>query len=165
MDGEILPRDKWLLARLRTQFYPSMYWLFVCELRTSTGFTRDMQRIDALAIHLWPSAQYKREAYEVKLTRSDFLREIKQPQKRKLALLYSNTFYFLAPQGLIKPAELPVECGLREVRPDGIVETTVWAPHRDGHAPTWGFMLSVLRHQQAAVELEVRLRLLREAAR
>ena len=46
--------------------------------------------------------------YEVKVSRSDFLND----EKWKFYLPYCNEFYFVCPDGLIKPEELPSEAGL-----------------------------------------------------
>lgn len=39
----------------------------------------------------------KRVCYEVKISRADFLSELKQPIKRRIGLRYSNEFYFVTP--------------------------------------------------------------------
>jgi len=121
-------------------------WAFFAELRIGTGYGREAeQRIDAWAMALWPSAQFKRVAYEVKISRSDFLREIKDPGKRRRAMVFSNEFYFATPFGLLKESEIPPECGLVEIRPDGRLRTVVDAPHRDTPPPSWRFMAAIIR--------------------
>ena len=121
-------------------------WAFFAELRIGTGYGREAeQRIDAWAIALWPSADFNRVAYEVKISRSDFLVEIKKPQKRRRAMMFSNQFYFATPIGLLKESEIPPECGLVEVQPDGRVSTRIPAPHRDTLPPTWMFMAAIIR--------------------
>jgi hypothetical protein len=49
--------------------------------------------------------------YEIKISRSDFLRDIKWPEYLPLC----NEFFFVAPKGLISVDELDAECGLMEV--------------------------------------------------
>lgn len=136
-------------------------WIFATELPTSTGM-RDKQRLDAWAMHLWPSTGHRRVAYEIKVTRSDFLRELKAPQKRKLGLLHANQFYFAAPRGLIRAEEVPPECGLVEFGEDGRPFYKVAAPHADTAWPSFTFWASVCRAVQrqadARVEPQVRAR-------
>lgn len=146
-------------------------WAFFKELAIGTGFGRGVpQRLDAWAMHLWPSHHYTRWTFEVKISRGDFLRELAQPLKRRPGLLYSNLFYFVTPAGLVKPAEIPAECGLIEVGsmpddeigPDGpdrvyrrhwttsanrqwVADIIVPAPWRDTSAPSWGFFASIAR--------------------
>ena len=80
------------------------------KLRTGTGYgTGKEQEIDFFSVALWKSSIDNITAYEIKLARGDFLNEIKHPEKRKYALLFSNQFYFVAPKDMIKPDELPVE--------------------------------------------------------
>ncbi len=73
--------------------------IFVEELRAGSGYGGDSEsRMDAWAMHPYPSKQNCRVAYEVKVSRSDFLRDIKQPLKHRAALTFSNEFYFVAPR-------------------------------------------------------------------
>ncbi len=124
-------------------------WVFVEELRFGVGFQQrahNERRIDAWAINCYPSRMV-RIAYEVKVSRGDFLKELKQPRKRAAALRVSNEFYFAAPAGLIKPEEIPDPCGLIEVA-GGSWENAVVklrAPWRDVPPPTWAFMASTMR--------------------
>lgn len=132
------------LARLHDNRDSADRWAYIEELSNATG-TRGTTRIDAWALNLIPSEGLGRIAYEVKVSRSDFLREIKQPTKRRYALLYSNKFYFAAPKGLIQASEIPPECGLVEFGRDGDPYYRVAAPERDCMPPPWLFMAAVAR--------------------
>lgn len=135
-------------------------WAFFDELRLGTGFRRDSaQSVDAFAISLWPSTGWASYAYEIKATRTDFLHELKQPLKRRPALRYSNMFWFATPAGLARPEEVPIECGLLEVRlnhrPQLGEADRLWKPHvvvpapwRDVPPPTWNLFASVARRVQ-----------------
>ena len=136
---------KQIVALLREERH-AKDWLFFEELRVGTGYAVDAeQRIDAYSIHPFPSRGLARVAYEVKISRSDFLAEIKKPQKRRRAMLLSNLFYFVAPAGLIRIEELPVDCGLIEVTGKGYLNTVVKAPHRDIASPPWLFVAALVR--------------------
>lgn len=163
VQGALLPAAltaKAILAILRQYHQPADRWLFLTELRPSPGFTlRDDRRIDAWAMHTYPSEHFDRVAYEVKVSRSDFLNELKQPRKRRVGLQHSNSFYFIAPPGIARIEEIPPECGLIEVARDwtrerGIHTPSVgaWylnhlirAPRRDTMMPSWAFLASVVR--------------------
>ena len=137
-------------------------WAFFGDLRLGTGFRQDSaQTIDAFAVALWPSKGSGSYAYEIKVSRSDFLRELKQPLKRRLALRFSNMFWFVTPEGLVRLEEVPIECGLLEVRrnqtpklfdadPDRPWRShvVVPAPWRDVPAPTWNLFAAVARRVQ-----------------
>lgn len=147
-------------------------WCFIDELRLGVGYSKATceQRIDAFATHCW--TPYERVAYEVKVSRGDFLKEMKKPRKRARGLLLSNEFFFAAPAGIIKPEEVPPECGLYEVtwghwnknrrwvasggddgqgaceydRIEGfIAKVVVPAPVRDSYPPTWNLVAAVMR--------------------
>ncbi len=119
---------------------------FFPEVRVGTGYGRDCeQRIDVWVMDLWPSRRHERTAYEVKVSRSDFLAEIRNPSKWKQALLLSNLFYFAAPVGLIKPGELPPEAGLIEIDEAGNAFVRVSAPWRDAMPVSTMFLASLCR--------------------
>lgn len=138
-----------VLAELQNRHTPHMNgnapsWVFFTELRVGTGFGPGAeQRIDAWAFHCWPSRR-EAVAYEVKVSRSDFLAEMNNPAKRKAALLYSNRFYFVTPVGLVRADELPPEAGLIEVDDVGS-RVVVEAPWRDPYPPSWAFVGAIAR--------------------
>lgn len=94
----------------------SSEWLFLRELRVGTGRRNSSaQRLDAFALNCFPHLAMKRICYEVKMSRSDYLCELKHPLKRRVGMRYSNEFYFVVPGGMLHLAEIPVECRLLEV--------------------------------------------------
>lgn len=131
-------------------------WAFFAEIRVGTGYrsmkelsaggTNPEQRLDAWAINLFPSKGLLRRTYEIKVSRSDFLHEIKHPEKRKTGLTLSNEFYFVTPKGLVAPEEIPEECGLIYINPDaGGVYTMKQAPYREVPDLPMRFVLSLAR--------------------
>ena len=52
-------------------------WVFVREVLATTGTWGEQQRFDALAIGLVPSVKYARVVYEIKVSRADWLRELR----------------------------------------------------------------------------------------
>lgn len=137
-------------------------WAFFDELRVGTGYKyfdyekgeyepfNPEQRIDAWAINLYRSNNFKRLAYEIKVSRSDFLNEIKNPDKRRQALELSNQFYFVTPKGLLSKEEIPEECGLIEVSDDGETKTVKKAVHRETDGLVWQFLCSIARRADMA---------------
>lgn len=124
--------------------------VFYPELRIGTGFgVYADQRIDAFAMHLHPSKGMAKVAYEIKVSRGDFLSELKKPTKRKMALLFSDYFYFATPRGLVSLEELPPECGLIEVFETSPNEyghqVTVKAPRLEAFPPNWRLVGSICR--------------------
>jgi hypothetical protein len=142
---------------LRARHSDQRQWIYFEECPVGTGY-KGAGCMDGYAIAVWPSEQNKRIAYEIKCSRADFLNEIKKPTKRRAALYFSNEFYFVAPRGMIKPEEVPIECGLQEVDPEGSghrITTKVAAPLRDTIRPTWNFTAALIR--RAAYDTEIRV--------
>lgn len=103
------------------------------------------RRLDGFAIGTVGSTGFAKVAYEVKLSRADFTKELKEPEKRRLAMLYSNHFSFVAPKGLIKPDELPAGCGLIEIDEEGCAHEVIKSVWRDCAPPTWMIVASMAR--------------------
>ena len=137
-------------------------WLILPEVRYATGYKnygtqggtvdyRDIEkRIDAFAIHPWPSQNWKTIAFEIKVSRSDFLNELKQPEKRAPWYRWAQEFYFVLANGVVKSeSEIPEECGYMIVWESGIVQVKRKAPVREVEQPTWSFLASCLRSGMA----------------
>ena len=67
--------------------------------------------IDAVVFSLWASKGLTRAAFEVKVTRSDFISELQNPLKHKWALDCFHELWFVAPQDVIQLEELPPNIG------------------------------------------------------
>jgi hypothetical protein len=134
------------IVRVLHRRYPNMTaeqimgWITVPELRVGSG----VRRVDFFAMYAWDGNKSCNIAHEIKTSRSDFLKDIKNPQKQRLARLYSNMFYFVAPKGLLKPDEIPDYAGLLEVEED-ILTTTIAAPWREAERPTWDLVKAIAR--------------------
>jgi len=100
-------------------------WAVFFELRNGTGFGRQSRYADAFALHLWPSQGHRRVAYEIKVSRSDFMHELENPDKRQWAWGISNEFWFACAPGVARPDEVPASCGLLEARGDKLVRKVV----------------------------------------
>ncbi len=163
--------DTTLISIVERALHPSpAEWLFFRELRVGTGRQNgNAQRLDAFALNTLPHTAMKRVCYEVKISRADFLAEMKHPLKRRMGMRYSNEFYFVAPAALLGSAEIPAECGLIEAGHASVAEwkqlfarhagffsyepetgaycmITVPAPWRDTPGPTWQLAAAMLRN-------------------
>jgi hypothetical protein len=112
-DGPLATSAKHLLDIVERSMHSSQSeWLFLRELRVGTGRRNSSaQRLDAFALNCFPHLAMKRVCYEVKMTRADYLCELKHPLKRRIGMRYSNEFYFVVPGGMLQVAEIPPECG------------------------------------------------------
>lgn len=147
LDG---PVPTWQRSRRITEALAALYkrrsergaCVVLSELPDSTG--REERRIDLFVMFLWNMDRLRRIAYEVKVTRADFLSELRKPEKRAFALSVSNEYYFVTPPGLVRPSEIPPEAGLIEVTSSGVrVKRT--APFRETGQPPWYFVAALVR--------------------
>lgn len=99
--------------------HPLQEWAHFTELNQGTG-GRMGRRIDFYAFNVWPSNGYNRIAYEVKITRNDFAKELADPTKRTFAEKVANECYFVVPVGLVAVEEVPEGWGLYEVVKNGL---------------------------------------------
>lgn len=106
--------------------------LFVPECKDGpTIATQSHSRIDAWAMKKSWSKPFT-YGYEVKVTRSDFLRDDKWPRYLDLC----NQLYFVTPPGLISPDEVPEQAGLICASANcSRLYTKKKAPHREVDIP------------------------------
>lgn len=100
-----------VIERLRIRFTPPRHALFV-EVANATGFAAN-RHIDALAVGLWPSEGMEVEGIEIKVSRGDWLRELKQPEKSAAISRFCDRFWLAVPDAaLVRDGELPAGWGL-----------------------------------------------------
>lgn len=133
-------------------------WVVLSEVKTNTGFISrggtcggpfGEHYIDMMAFNCWPSKGFLKIAFEIKISRNDFLNELKHPEKRWLAQMYSHQFYYVAPKGIIDWKELPGGCGVIQVlEKDGKLElrTAYSAETKDASPLPDSLIASLLRN-------------------
>lgn len=100
-------------------------------------------RIDFWTISPQQGSAYAATAYEIKVSKADFKRDT--AEKQRLARLYSDEFFYVAPKGLLSPSDIPDWAGLQEW--DGRrFAHTIHAPRRDKDAPSWELLTSIIRY-------------------
>jgi hypothetical protein len=95
-------------------------WAYMEHVRSHSGFDAQ-STIDALAIHLWRSKQHEVHAFEVKVSRADFRRELAE-ERAKSAIWreWVEFFWIVAPDNVVPKDELPEEFGLLVTWRDGL---------------------------------------------
>jgi hypothetical protein len=117
---------------------------------------REAFGIDALAISQSRTNNFRRIAYEVKVSRGDFYRELDRwPRKAAAGLRLAHQFVFVVPEGMLGPEDMrrdargqlrlagtrrrrlwvPPEAGLMEVNEDRVCRMRLRAPITE--APAW----------------------------
>jgi hypothetical protein len=144
--------------------HPAPMWAFLPELRCGTGYGNDREkRIDAWAICCYPKAHartgkapFLRRSFELKVSKPDLDREGYDPDKRWLAMAYSNEFYFVAPAGLVDIQELDednADEGVIEFA-DGKCRIVRKAKCRTAMPPKWEFVAALCRRIGKSSERE-----------
>lgn len=101
-------------------------WAFLTHVRDEAGFSAT-RTIDALALSLWPSRGFELHGFEVKVSRSDWLRELADPAKADGAIARCDRWWLVAAEGVAKVAEMPTGWGLLVAQGDGL-RAAVQAP-------------------------------------
>ncbi|WP_155122368.1 hypothetical protein [Burkholderia ubonensis] len=150
-------------AALRSRFCAPEWALFF-EVADATG-ARHSRWADAVAMNLWPSRGLAIHGMEVKVTRSDWLRELKDPSKSAPVQRYCDHWWIVAPAGVLKDGELPPTWGHYEVKPEGTLREIVAAPKLESEPVTRQFVAALMRRASAADEDVVRVAVHAELAR
>jgi hypothetical protein len=105
------------LLSILAKKYALPYWAFIREFRNATGFSAT-RSADALAFGMYRSRGQAIIGFEVKTVRSDWLRELKNPEKAEPIAQFCDYFYLVVPSPpfqlpeVAQPEELPAPWGL-----------------------------------------------------
>jgi len=114
---------------------------------------------DALVMSMWRSQGLNLDGFEFKVSRSDWLRELKNFGKSAKFFDYCDRWYLVTPADIevVKPGELPQDWGHMRITPEGKV-TVPWAAKK--LEPTKsidrGFLAAIMRAGDKAVDGRVR---------
>lgn len=97
-------------------------YAFLTHVRNDGGFSAT-RTFDGVAVSLWPSRGYAIDVFEVKVSRSDWMRELKDPAKSEAAWEIGDRFWICATAGVVDPADLPHGWGLIEAYGAKVTDT------------------------------------------
>lgn len=130
--------------------YDAPEWACMLEVAPNTG--GGTRYADAVAVNLWSSRGHAVIGMEIKVSRSDWLRELKKPEKAETSVYrFCDKWYLVAPKGVVKEGELPQTWGLLELRATGLVEV-VTAPKLESVPVSKGFFASLIRRSFDQIE-------------
>ncbi len=101
--------------------------------------------VDALCVRGWASRGYEVLGFEIKAGRSDWLRELKQPEKADPWIRRCHRWYVVAPTGLVRKDELPKGWGLLQLRADGKLVVAQRASLREPAPLSYPLLARLLR--------------------
>lgn len=99
--------------------HPAPQWAVLEEVRNATGWDGN-RSADALMFQTWPSQGLELHGVEIKASRADLLRELKQPEKADSIARYCDRWWILAPPEVCQVSELPASWGLMVLTGRGI---------------------------------------------
>jgi hypothetical protein len=134
--------DADLRAAIRKR-YGGHEW--VCCNEVGNSGSSSSVRIDMVAMNMWQSKGYALEAFEIKVSRSDWLREMKQPEKADKIMGQVERFWLVAPEGVAKPDEIPSTWGYLRYCDNGELRQVVKAPTLEAKPIGRGFVAQMLR--------------------
>ena len=118
-------------------------WAFFPQVRSSTGSASRVA--DGIAMNMYASRKYEIHGFEVKVSRSDWLNELKNPQKADEIFSYCDKWWLVvSDKDIVQNGELPKGWGLMVVRGKGLV-AKVRAEYIKAEIVSLGFIASLLR--------------------
>ncbi len=123
--------------------------------RSHAGF--DARRTaDFVAMDLWPSGGLRMHGHEVKVSRSDWLRELKDPSKAAEFIPYMNCWWLaVSDKRIVRAGELPDDWGLLALNGKDMTVVKA-APKRDAKPLTPTRLAALLRAVATTAEARTR---------
>jgi len=118
--------------------------LIAFEVGDAIGSAGNGRYADAVAMELWPSKGYRIVGFEIKASRSDWLNELKAPEKSAAVSRFCDEWYLVAPKGVLGVDELPKTWGYYQAGKSSLTKMLT-CPCRDPIPPDRGFMASFMR--------------------
>lgn len=128
-----------------TKRFPSPEWILLHEVRDDAGW-RGSRSADAVAMNTWPSRGLQTHGVEIKQSRTDWLRELKDPAKSAPVQRFCD-FWWLAvsDEKIAKLEEIPLTWGFLVLRGKSLVAVKP-APELKPEPPDRGFVAMLLRN-------------------
>jgi len=104
---------------LRKRFCPPAY-AFLPQVRSATGSSYSIRTADAIVMGLWPSRGMELQGFEIKVAKSDWKKELANPEKAEEISRFCDYWWISTPKGLCDPNDLPENWGLMEAFGDGM---------------------------------------------
>jgi len=139
-----------LLRRYHQAYGNGQRWAVAEHVRSAAGF--DAQRTaDFVAMDLWPSKGLALHGHEVKVSRSDWLTELKNPDKAEAFRPFMDYWWLVVSEaGIVRPEELPNGWGLMVAASSGgSLRVVVPAPRSVRPEPLPKTMLAALLRSTA----------------
>lgn len=140
-----------MIERLRVKFAAPEYG-FLDQVRNATGTSRIARTADAIAMSLWPSRGLELHGFEVKVSRTDWLKEKKDPAKADAIQKYCDRWWLaVGHKDIVQDGELPPTWGLIVPHGRGLRISNA-APALNAEDLDASFLAAVMRRAAEKVE-------------
>ena len=145
------------LYQLLAKRYNAPEWALLREVANGTG-SRMRRAADAVAMNLWPSRGLEIHGLEVKVYRSDWLRELKNPTKSAPVQKYCDRWWVVSPDDVVVHVdEVPATWGLLIIRGRRGLVAVKEAPKLDPSPLDRDFVAAIGRRMNDSVDAAKRL--------
>lgn len=128
---------------LASRYCDSLQWVFLTQVRSSTGGANRIA--DAMAFNMYGSTGYEILGFEIKVSRSDFLSELKNMSKSDEIMGYCDKWYLVVSDAkIVQDGELPKNWGLLVLKDGKLVQKVRAVPKKPDPMPIH-FIASILR--------------------
>lgn len=105
---------------IRSRYAMDRGWATLEEVGGVTERGETNRRYDALAVSLWQSMGVQVHGFEVKVSRSDWLTELRNPAKSAPLMRQCTHWWVVAPAGVVMKNEVPNDWGWLQVTPSNL---------------------------------------------
>jgi len=145
-----------LYSLLRLKYLADRYAL-IPQVPDGTGDNK-RRTGDAIAMGLWPSRGLLLEGFEFKASRSDWVKELRTPEKAESIARYCHKWWIVASDAaIVKAGELPAGWGLLAPGAGGRLVAKTAAPMQEPAPVSYEFLAGLLRAAQAESVQRARL--------
>jgi len=139
------------LRAMMRERYPAPEWAFFEEVPDTTGLG-GRGYADGVAMSLYPSRGLTVHGFELKVSRSDWLTELKKPAKAETIFRYCDHWWLVVgDRKIVKAGELPAPWGLIAPRGNGLA-VIVQAPKLEPVALSRRFVAALARRAHSISE-------------
>lgn len=136
---------KWTADQVRAQLqdrYQQPEYALLFEVRNGTG-SHGNRSADALAMDMYPSRGLAMHGFEIKVSRGDYLKELKDGSKAEAIAQYCDHWWLVAPGDVVKD-DLPIGWGWLKPTANGL-RVCSQAPKQETVPIPRSFLASMLR--------------------
>jgi hypothetical protein len=136
-------------------------WITIQEARSGAGFDGNNGQCDYLAINTWQSKGLQLLGHEIKVSMSDWKRELERPEKSERFARFCRRWWVVMPSELAKKVkpEIPPTWGLMSVSDAGRITEMVSAPSKEPDpVATWwwiGWLAQLDRRDKRRSQSEI----------